>query len=185
MARVQVAIRLALLLALGMVGCSSLYWGLYLMLPVAAALLISSKGPGRYLAEDAPRIARGLRWLAAAYAYLWLLTDAPPTERIGGQVELEVEPSGTPTVASAMLRILYSLPALLLLAVLSIVTCFLWIVGALAILWSERIPAAIAEFLALTLQYQFSLAAYHVSLVDRYPSLGTPPVTAVRPSGAV
>jgi hypothetical protein len=183
MARVHVFIRLALLVALGAVGCSSLYWGLYLVLPVVAALLVSSKSSDRYLTENAPKIVRGLRWLAAAYAYLWLLTDAWPTEGVGGQVELQVEARGAPTLSSAMLRLLYSLPALLLLAALSIVAGFLWIVGALAILLSERLPAAIAEFLALTLRYQFGLAAYHLSLTDRYPSLATP-VSGVRHSGA-
>jgi len=170
MQRIQVLIRLVLLLALGAIGCSSLYWFLYLALPAIAALLISQKGVERYFAEDAPGIARVLRWLAAAYAYLWLLTDAFPTSEAGAPVELEVETGGTPTVTSALLRLLYSVPAVLLLAVLSLAAAFLWLVGAVAILVRQRIPAAIADFLALTLCYQFRLIAYHLSLVERYPS---------------
>lgn len=39
------------------------------------------------------------------------------------------------------------------------------------ILVRKRLPAAIADFLALTLRFQFRLVAYHLSLVDQYPSL--------------
>jgi hypothetical protein len=170
MARVHVVIRLALLLALGALGVSSLYWLLYLVLPAIAALVISQRGAPRYLSEDAPRIVRVLRWLAGAYAYLWLLTDAFPTPEPGGAVELEVEVAGSPTPSSALLRILNSLPALLILVLLSMAASIVWLIGAVVILIRQRMPAALASFLGLTLRYQFRLAAYHLSLVDRYPS---------------
>jgi hypothetical protein len=182
--RVHVAVRLALLLALAAIGCSSLYWLLYLSLPALVALLISSKGPERYLAEDGPRLVRALRWLAGAYAYLWLLTDAFPTGDGDAAVQLEVETGGAPTMGSALLRLVYSLPALLLLAILSFAATILWIIGAIAILVTRRLPRAFASFFAVTLQFQFRLAAYHLSLVERYPSLAeTPPLPAAH-SGA-
>jgi uncharacterized protein DUF4389 len=182
MERIHVLIRFVLLLSLGAIGCSSLYWLLYLALPALAALLISQKGVERYFAEDAPRIVRILRWLAAAYAYLWLLTDAFPTSEAGDPVELEVDIGGRPTATSALLRLLYSLPALLLLAVLSLAAAVLWLVGAVAILARQRIPEAIADFLALTLCYQFRLIAYHLSLVERYPSFDAVSVAHDLPS---
>jgi CBS domain-containing protein len=43
MARIHVIIRLALLLAIGAIGCSSFYWLLYLTIPAIAALLIAQK----------------------------------------------------------------------------------------------------------------------------------------------
>lgn len=171
MDRVHVLIRIALLAALGAVGCSSVYWLLYVALPAIAALLISQKGSERYLADDGHGIARALRWLAGAYAYVWLLTDTFPTSESGMPVDLEIEAGGSPTTASAVLRLLSSLPALLLLAVLSLAAAFLWPIGALLILVHRRIPAAIADFFALKVRYQFRLVAYHLSLVDEYPSL--------------
>jgi hypothetical protein len=90
MQRIHVLIRLAILLALGAVGCSSLYWILYLGLPAIAALLIAQKGAGRYFAEDAPGMVRALRWFVGAYAYLWLLADAPQPSDSGGAAELRV-----------------------------------------------------------------------------------------------
>jgi hypothetical protein len=181
---VHVLIRIALLVALGAVGCSSVYWLLYLALPAIAALLIAKKGSERYLAEEGPAIVRVLRWLAAAYAYLWLLTDAVPTSEAGGPVELEITTGGSPKTGSALLRLISSLPALLLLAVLSLAAALLWPIGAVVILAYRRTPTAVADFLTLKLRYQFRLVAYHLSIVDAYPSLEVP-VTNVAHPGAV
>ncbi|MGZ3441892.1 MAG: DUF4389 domain-containing protein [Polyangia bacterium] len=168
-------IRLLLLAALGTLGCSSLYWLLYLAIPALAALMLSTKGFERYFAEDAPQLTRALRWLAAAYAYLWLLTDAAPTSQESGPVELQIETSGTPTTSSALLRLFTSIPSLLLLAILSFAAGVLWVIGAIVILIRARPSAGIADYMALTLRYQFRLVAYHLSLVDRYPSLESAP----------
>jgi hypothetical protein len=169
-ARIHVVTRLVLLAAFGALGCSGIYWFLYLAIPALVAMAVLSKGGERYLAEDAPRIIKVLRWLASAYAYLWLLTDVLPTAG-GGPVDLRIEPAGRPTAGSALLRLLLGLPALVLLAVLSFVAGVLWLVGAVFILVRERLPGTIADFLALTLRVQFQLVAYHLSLVDAYPSL--------------
>jgi Domain of unknown function (DUF4389) len=59
----------------------------------------------------------------------------------------------------------------LLVAVLSLAADLVWIVAAMVALVTERMPAALADFLALTLRVQLRFAAYHLSLVDRYPSL--------------
>jgi hypothetical protein len=184
MDRIHVAIRLVLLIALGAIGVSSLYWVLYLALPAVAALLLSSKGAERYLAEDAPGMVRLLRWLAGAYAYLWLLTDEFPTSASRASVELAVEPGGTPTAASALWRLISSLPALILLAVLSVLAGLVWLIGAIFILARRRLPRVLGNFLSSTLQLQFRLVAYHLSLVDRYPSWEEAPLAAAPHSGA-
>jgi hypothetical protein len=169
--RVDVVIRLAILAALGSLGCSSLYWALYLVLPAVVAMLLS-RGADRYLSEDAPALVRALRWLAGAYAYLWLLTEAVPTTEEGGPVELVVDLCGKPSVESALLRLVTSLPALIVFACISIAGVALWSVAALSILIQERVPAGVARLLAMGLRYQFRLVAYHLSLVDAYPVLG-------------
>jgi hypothetical protein len=175
MGRTHVAIRLAILLALSSIGCSSAYWLLFLALPVIAALLISRDGDRGYFDRDAPQAIRVLRWFAGAYAYLWLLTDATPADGARGPVELTVEVTGKPTVGSAFWRLLLSLPALLLLAALSIVAAVLWVVGALSVLAVGRVPAVIVDFVAMKLRYQFRLVAYHLSLVDVYPAVADSP----------
>ena len=180
--RIHVLIRLLLLMAIGAIGCSSVYWVLYLGLPALVALRIlqrGSSGPqkgeeggdggARYLAEDGPWIMRALRWVASAYGYLWLLTDVLPTAQ-GGAVDLEIRTSGRPTASTALLRIVYAFPALLLLMILSVAVGLVWLVGAVFVLIRERMPAAIVDFLAFVLRFQMRLGAYHLSLVDRYPS---------------
>jgi len=168
--RIHVVTRLALLLAFAALGCSAVYWALYLALPAAVAIVLLQKGGDRYLAEDAPRIVKVLKWLASAYGYLWLLSDVLPTAQ-GSPVDLSVEAGGRPTATSALLRLLFTLPALVVLAVLSAIAGVFWVIGAVFILVRKRLPAAIADFLALTLRFQFRLVAYHLSLVEQYPSL--------------
>ncbi len=169
--RVHVAIRLVLLMALGAVGFSSLYWLLYVALPAVAAWVIVERGRERYLGEEAPKIAHLLRWVAGLYAYLWLLTDSVPELEREGSVELEVSPCGSPTASSALLRILYSIPAVVVLAMLSFVAGMLWVVSAVFVLAQESVPEALADFLELTVRYQIRLFCYHLSLVDRYPTI--------------
>jgi hypothetical protein len=178
--RIHVLIRLVLLTGLGALGCSSIYWLLYLLLPAMAALLMAQKGGGRYLADDAPRITRVLSWLAAIYAYLWLLTDQwqwewPTAE--AHPVELAVVPEGEPTAGSALARLVYSIPALVLLTLASIVAGFLWLIGMISILVSRRVPEFVTDFLTMVLAYRFRFVAYHLSLVHAYPSFAEPLVT--------
>jgi len=169
-ARIHVVIRLVLLAAFAALGCSGIYWFLYLALPALATIAILRKGGERYLTQDAPGIVTVLRWFASAYAYLWLLTDVLPTAA-GSPVDLRIQVGGHPTAGSALLRLLSSVPALVLLSLLSVVAGILWIVGAVVVLVRERIPGPIARFLTLTLRIQFQLVAYHLSLVEAYPSL--------------
>jgi hypothetical protein len=113
MDRAQVVTRLVLLVALGTLGCSSVYWVFYLALPALAAMRIAQRTPQAYLTEDGIRLARVFQWVASAYAYLWLLTDALPSTALG-TVRLELNPGGAPTPSSALLRLVRSLPALLI-----------------------------------------------------------------------
>lgn len=163
--------RLMLLVSLGAVGLSSFYWLLYLAVPVVIALIVSDQDGDYYMEQDAPRLVRVLRWLAGAYAYLWLLTDAVPKADPGGPVELEIDIHGEPTMHSALVRVVTSLPALVVLAVLSLIATVLWVIGAISILVTRRVPLGVTDFIAMKLQYQFRLLAYHLSLVDEYPAV--------------
>lgn len=168
--RLHLLIRIVLLLALGSLGWSSIYWLLYLTIPALVALIIITNGAQRFIAESAPGIVRLLRWLAGAYAYLWMLTDVPPGQGSPDHLTLAIVPSGEPTAVSAILRIIYSIPAAILLMLLSFAAGWVWVIGAVAILFAGQLPEFANNFIALTLRYQFRLLAYHCSLVDRYPS---------------
>jgi Domain of unknown function (DUF4389) len=177
--RVHVLIRLAILLAICAIGGNSLGWIAYLLLPAAAALRISQAGATRYLFEDGPRMTPILRWFARAYGYLLLLTDAVPASAAATEprhpIEFEIAAGGAPSTGWAMLRLLTSLPALILLALLCLVAVPVWVIGAIAILIAGRLPSLLADYLALVLRYEVRIVAYHLSLVDRYPSFDTAP----------
>jgi hypothetical protein len=167
-------------LVLTTIGCSSLYWFLYLIIPIAVALRLSSTDRERYLGEDAHAIMHTLGWIASAYAYLWLLTDEVPGARAETRaVQMQIETSGAPAPSSALARLVYSVPALILLALLSMVATCLWVIGAITILFSGRVPSFVTDFIELKLRYQFRLVAYHFSLVDRYPTISDPPLHIV------
>ena len=167
--RLHVVIRLILLAALGSIGLSGMYFLLYLGLPAVVALVLSRKSGQQYLAEDAPKIVRALRWVAAGYAYLWLLTDEVPGS--GSSVHFELQPGGAPATNSALTRLVLSLPALLLMALLTIVSGVLWVIGAFFVLVQEELPPSITRFLEQMLRYRLRLFGYHLSLTEVYPSL--------------
>jgi hypothetical protein len=180
--RIQIAVRLVLLVALAAIGCSSVYWLAYLATPAVVALFVLQEGSQRYLSERAPVLVRALRWLAGAYAYLWLLTDALPGAS-DHPVSFEVELGGNPSASSALGRLILSLPAVVVWMVLSFAAGLLWFAAALCVLASERVPAALSDFIEATLRYQFRLVAYHLSLVDRYPSFEMPSAAYSAPGG--
>jgi hypothetical protein len=168
--RIQVAVRIVLVVALAIVSWPALYWILYLTLPAIVALILLQKGVDTFRTRDAPRLILALRWLAGAEAYLYFLTNELPTSGRGA-VDLQVNLTAAPTAGSALMRLLSSLPALLLVALLSAVSSLVWIVAAIFALAMERIPRPFGDLFLFVLRLKYRLAAYHLSLVERYPSL--------------
>jgi hypothetical protein len=179
--RVHVVLRLALLVVISWIGHP--FGILWLGLPVVAAILIAQKGGRRYLDEDGPKLTGVLGWIVAVLAYLALLTDRLPG---GGEktVRFELERSGSPTVGSALLRILYALPSMIVLAILGLVGAIVWVIAVVLILINERYPESFWRFLRALVRWQAWLLAYLASLVDRYPPfrLKTRPATPEMPS---
>jgi hypothetical protein len=179
--RVQVVLRVVLLIVISWIGHP--FGLLWLGLPVIAAVLIAQKGGQRYLDENGPKLTGILRWILAVLAYLALLTDRLPG---GGSqpVRFEVERSGSPTVGSALLRILYAIPSLIVLAILGLVGAIVWLIAVVLILINENYPESFWRFQLALVRWEAWLLAYLASLVDRYPPfrLETGPATPETPS---
>jgi hypothetical protein len=179
--RVHVALRVVLLVMISWIGHP--FGLLWLGLPVITAIFIAQKGGQRYLDEDGPKLTGVLRWILAVLAYLALLTDRLPG---GGSqpVRFEVERSGSPTVGSALLRILYAIPSLIVLAILGLVGAIVWLIALLLILINENYPEGLWKFQLALVRWEAWLLAYLASLVDRYPPfrLETGPATPETPS---
>jgi len=169
--RPQVVLRILVLAILAILG-GAFGWliGLvYLVLPVVSAILISQKGSQRFIQEDAPRVAGWLRWLVAVPAYTAVLPDRFPTERPQEVVQYEVQPGGSPTVGSALLRLIYTIPSAFLLGLLSFVSGIIWIIAVIMVLIQETYPEGLYNFQRGVVRWTARLLAYHASLVDQYP----------------
>jgi uncharacterized protein DUF4389 len=179
--RAHVFLRIALLVVIGWLGHP---WGLlWLGLPVVAAILVSQKGGQRYLDENGAMVTRVLNWILDLVAYLALLTDKLPgqTEH---PVRFQVERSGSPTIGSALLRILYAIPSLIVLAILAFVGAIVWLIAVVLVLVNESYPDSLWRFLLGLVRWEAWLLAYLASLVDQYPpfTLETSSVSPAAPS---
>jgi len=135
--RSHVFLRVALLVVVGWIGHP--FGLLWLGFPVAAAILVSQKGGQRYLDEDGSTLVRALNWILDLVAYLALLTDELPG-RGEHPAGFQVERSGSPTVGSALLRILYAIPSLIVLAILTFVGAIAWVIALVFVLVDENYP---------------------------------------------
>ena len=176
--RPQVFIRIVAYLLLGLV-LNLAYWGL----PIVAAIWSSQKGSQRFLEEDGPKISGWLRWMTALTAYTYMLTDRFPSEE-DPSVRYEVQPTGSPSVGSALLRLIMSIPSLLVLAVLLWVSAIIWLIASVMVLVQETYPEGLYDFQCGVVRWQARLLGYHASLVDAYPpfAFDTGPQTAIEPS---
>ena len=169
MSRAHVFLRILLLvLASWIIGNGGWMGFVYLGLPVAAAILIAQKNGKRYLSEDGDRVTGWVAFIVGVLAYLSLLTDELPGA--GREpVRLAVVRSGSPTVATALLRILKSIPSAIVVALLGIVSSIVGLIAAISILLKERYPERLWTFQSGVIRWQANLLAYLASLVEPYP----------------
>lgn len=169
--RIQLLLRLALAIVLGWIGISGgwVMWFLYLTLPVFAGILVSTRGAPYYVDTVGPRLWRFMDWLFEFSAYMLLLTDRFPVGEEDGAVRTELQRTGHPTTGSALLRLLTSLPSLLVLGILAILSAFVFLISAVVVLFGGDVPVSLLAYQRGFLRWHARLIAYHASLVDEYP----------------
>lgn len=164
--RPQLALRLVVMLIMSLLPVLGLA---FLFFPAAAAILISQKGPQKYLEEDAPRVTGWLRWFIALYAYLWMTTDRFPSEKPEEMIRLDVQPGGTPSVGNALLRIILAIPSAFVLGVLWIVGFVIWIIAFVMVIIQENYADGMYNYMRGLVRWQARLMGYMTSLVEPYP----------------
>lgn len=167
--RGHVLLRLAIMILISIIAAFAWVVALvYFVFPVVAASFIS-RDSDRFIREDAPRVKRWVHWIASFDAYLTFLTDRVPVDGPDVNSRMEVAYSGRPTVGSAVLRILTSIPSALVLALLSIAATITGIIAGIMILITETYPEPLYRFHTGVVRWGARLLAYHASLVDEYP----------------
>jgi hypothetical protein len=169
--RVQVAIRIGIVIVLSILGGAMGWLGglIYVGIPVLAAILISQRGAQRYIDESEQNISLWLRYIAAFYSYMLLLTDKFPTEDPRQIVRFEPAPSGEPTPGGVLVRIILAIPHGIVLALLGIVAAVLLLIAAISVLIQESYPRGIFDFLRGYMRWHARVAVYMAGLVQEYP----------------
>jgi len=180
MGRAHVFLRILLVIVVSSIAGSGDGFGLiYLGLPVVAAILIAQKNGDCYLSEHGETLTKVLAFIVGLLAYVALLTDELPG--FGRQnITFEITRAGSPTVGSALWRIVKVIPSAFVLALIGIVSWFVWIIAAVSILLGERYPEGLWNFHRGVIRWQARLLGYLASLVEPYPpfSLETGPAAA-------
>jgi hypothetical protein len=171
-ARSQLALRLAVVLGLSVLG-APVAWGfgaLYLLLPVIAAIVISSRGAAGYLEAEGQRVVEILRWWTAFVGYLSFLSDRFPLQEADyANVRIRTAGGQNTTVGVALLRLITSLPVALVLVALWWLAGLLLVLAVVTVLLSERIPEPVLRYFAFVTTLQAKLLVYHAALTDRHP----------------
>jgi uncharacterized protein DUF4389 len=139
-------------------------------LPITTAVLVHQKGPARFLDEDRERMTVLIGWIISIYSYFAFLTDSLSLDaRESTNIRFAVEPSGSPTPRSALLRIVTSLPNVIVFGVYGIAALGVWLVAGLSILVTGNYPRALYAYQRGINRWQARLFSHHTSLVDEYP----------------
>lgn len=169
-ARIQLVLRIAFAIALGFIGATGGWLGgmVFVALPLIAAISISSYGMERYQNEVAPRVWRVIEWVLELSAFMMIVVDRFPVGH-DPEVHVQLRTTGTPTVQSALFRLLTSIPSALVLWILMCVSGLVTLLSAILVLVNSPIPSALIGYQRGVLRWQARLLAYHASLVVEYP----------------
>ena len=112
-----------------------------------------------------------LRWRARAVAYTALLRDNyPPFGDTDYPVDFEIDgPPGDRDRLSVGLRIIFAIPHLIVLAVLSLAWVIVTVIAWFAILFTGNYPRGLYDFSVGVFRWDMRVWAYMLLLRDEYP----------------
>ena len=131
--------------------------------------LVSRRGGDGFHETYGAAYTKLLAFWSDLQAYLLLGTDQFPSWGTDGAAQYRCQPSGSPTVGSALLRIVLILPHALLAWLLGIVVLAAVLVAAVSVLVNESVPDQIWGFLMGVVAWEARVLAYFFSIVEEYP----------------
>jgi hypothetical protein len=185
--RTQVVLRSLIIIVLAVLGGTIgwLHGIVYLAVPIVAAILISQGGAADYLKRRGGGLTNVIRWYLALYAYLILLSDRFPSEKPEETVTFDVTPGGSPSVGSALLRLIVSIPSALVLTILGLAGVVILVIAVVSVLIKENYSEDLYNFQLGIMRWQARLLGYHASLVDQYPPFALDAGHEGTPQGAL
>ena len=166
--RVNLLLRLGVFFILGWLSEFGLSV-LYLLAPIVSAILIAQRGGAEFHSRHGETYRRALRFYVGLTAYLRCATDDFPSWNEERAVRLDVNYMGTPTVGSALLRLITVIPHLIILALMGAVSFVLILVAYVTVLVDESVPDWVVRFQSGVSAWEARALGYYVSLVDEYP----------------
>lgn len=157
------------------------FFGTIFATPLLAAMLIWQKGGEQYLAEAEQGPIVWLRHIMGFFSWISFASGKFPAPR--DIVDLKVQPSGTPTVGSALLRIILVIPLVILLVFVGILFVTCWIIAAVSILVKGTYPEWAAIIIRRYLRATARVLVYAASLVDEYPPFPLDPALYTNAEG--
>jgi hypothetical protein len=140
----------------------------YLVIPPVAGMHLTDRRADEYLRDDGPRVAAALEWLLWLRAFGMLVVDRAPLGE-GRPVRLAVEPSGRPTTATAMLRLVTGLPLALALFAAGAALVPVWLAGCGWLALRGRLPRPVRAAQVALLRAEAAFLARHASLAGLRP----------------
>lgn len=167
----QVAIRLAVVLVLSIVGLSvgSAFLLLFFCLPLLSTLVRITRGNQEYLKEFVPLFEKGAVWGLAALGWVGLVHENWPSSHPERLVSLKLSPSSNASGVHTWLRVFTGLPNLLVFSVVSFFVGILWIAGMVLVATTGALPISLRRAFAGTLRWGTRLLAFQAGLADVYP----------------
>lgn len=166
--RVQILLRIGLWVIISWLGNMGLS-ALYVLAPIISAALIGQRGGASFLERYEGRYRKALGFWMGLNAFLWYATDSIPTWGEDGPSRFAVRTTGTPTVGSALLRLILVIPHVIVLGLLSVPAVIFAVLAFVTVLVNESVPGWVCNYQGAFLAWQARTLAYFVSLVEEYP----------------
>lgn len=139
--------------------------------PVVLALRLRAKGRERFQAEEGAALERFAGRAMAAAAFALFLTDASPSQAIGGPVRLEIRRGRNAGWLRALATPLLLLPHVVLLAFFAFAFMLVVPASAVVVIGFARYPRPFFSFTVGYLRWIARALGYWLLLTDRYPPL--------------
>lgn len=166
--RIQLLLRIGVWFILGILSQFGL-GVLFIAGPIVSAVLISQKGGAEFHKQHGESYTKLIRFLTGLQGYLFFGTDEIPAWDKAGAIQYSCNPTGQPTVGSALLRFFMVIPHAIVLSAVGFVAVILAFVAAITVLINESVGHGIWKFLMGVVAWEARVLSYYLSLVEEYP----------------